>query len=82
MPRPQLGLDHPDAVQFVAHQAGIDRPAADDVPVALILLADAVAIVGNVKLPLADQGPLETIRGAVIGVDLVGGCLLYTSRCV
>ena len=45
----------------------------DDVLVALKLLADTVAIVGNVKFPFAVQNPLVSIWGAIVAIDLISG---------
>src|SRR5690606_36209795 len=69
----EVGLDFPDPMQLVASQVLIHVARLDDVAVLDVAGADLVAVVGNVQLFLAHEGPVVTIRGATEHVEVGGG---------
>lgn len=67
------GFHVPDAVQLVAGQILVDMTGLEDVRVLEVRGVQAVAVVRDVQLLLADQFPVVAIRGTVVHVQLVGG---------
>ncbi|MNX81242.1 hypothetical protein D3C86_1129250 [compost metagenome] len=66
-------FDHPHAVLLVAGQVLIDVVGLDHGVVLEVAAADLVAVVRDEQLLLAHQFPVETVRRAVVAVDVIGG---------
>ncbi|MNJ72312.1 hypothetical protein D3C77_689440 [compost metagenome] len=60
--RLERGLQHPDPVRLVAHELRIDSAGLEQVGVLDVRPFQAVAVVGDVQLALADQLPVVAIR--------------------
>ena len=69
----QVCLDHPNAVQLIAQQFGVEVLALNDVLVRNTLLVNGIAVVRHKHFLLALEGPFVAIRRAVVGVNHVGG---------
>ncbi|OQB88665.1 MAG: hypothetical protein BWX86_02630 [Verrucomicrobia bacterium ADurb.Bin122] len=76
----ELGLDHPDAVQFVAREVLVDVERLDDVVHLHLVAVEFVGVVRDDHLPLADELPRVAVGRAAEHVELVGGAEVVGCR--